>query len=457
MASAETEQKKVVVHTPPLSEKPLVFKLGKEVTNHVRIFLKARGWEECPAEDEKGEWNLIWQDRLYEDWRHAAATPQQRLNHFQNTRGICRKDMLAMNFARLKTSFGTELIDFIPNTFILPKEKEQFMQYVADAGHRTLWIYKPSASARGKGIFVFDDLKSFWGEATMPCVVQSYIPRPMTVSGYKFDLRLYCLLTSVWPLKCYLHTKGLVRFSSQKYDLTTLGNRYSHLTNFTINKAAPKRMLSPEDERVLGQGCKWTLDQLWVELGLRGFNVARIWRNIRRLVLLTVLPLVGEVPRDPHCYELLGFDVLLDTTGKAWLLEVNRSPAMACSTVPDKTVKKVVLADMFHLVGLDAPSIQGGKLCPLPEGVPRESGGFERLFPFNDKTEEANAALASCDFSPPPTIKERSSGLLASLEAPVKDFLTVVMANLTETLHADRLLDAQEAQEEDEGQDADDE
>jgi tubulin polyglutamylase TTLL2 len=455
MASAETEPKQVVIHHPPLPAKSLVFKLGKEVTNHVRIFLKARGWEECTSEDEKGEWNLIWQDRLYDDSRHASALPQQRLNHFQNTRGICRKDMLAMNFARLKAVFGLELLDFIPTTFILPQEKDQFVQFVAAAGTRSLWICKPSASARGKGIFVFDDLKSFWGEASLPCVVQSYIPRPLTVGGYKFDLRLYCLLTSAWPLKCYLHTKGLVRFSSQKYDLTSLSNRFSHLTNFSINKAAPKRMLSAEDERVLGQGCKWTLEQLWVELGLRGFNVARIWRNIRRLVLLTLLPLVGEVPHDPHCYELLGFDVLLDTSGKAWLLEVNRSPAMACSTVPDKTVKKVVLADMFHLVGLDSPSILGGKLCPLPEGVARETGGFEQLFPFNEQTEAANAALVSCEASPPPTLKERSPGVLATLNVPVKNFLAVAMANLTEQLHADRLLDEQEAEED--GQDVDDE
>jgi len=174
-------------------------------------------------------------------------------------------------------------------------------------------------------------------------------------------------------------------------------------------------------------------------------------------VLLTLLPLVGEVPRDPHCYELLGFDVLLDTTGKAWLLEVNRSPAMACSTIPDKAVKKVVLADLFHLVGLDAPSILGGKLCPLPEGVPRESGGFEKLFPFNDKTEAANAVLSSCAASPPPTLKDRHPSLLASLETPVKEFLGVVMANLNEQLLSDRVLDEQELEEDDEGQDADDE
>lgn len=35
-------------------KKPLLFKLGKEVTNHVRIFLKSRGWEEVQSEDGEG-------------------------------------------------------------------------------------------------------------------------------------------------------------------------------------------------------------------------------------------------------------------------------------------------------------------------------------------------------------------------------------------------------------------
>jgi len=130
--------------------------------------------------------------------------------------------MLAMNITKMRNAYGPNLFQFVPTTFILPKEKvgicilisssaseqEQFVRFVAAAGTHSLWICKPSASARGKGIFVFDDLKSFWSEAVTPCVVQSYIPRPMMVAGYKFDLRLYCLLTSVWPLKCYLHTKG---------------------------------------------------------------------------------------------------------------------------------------------------------------------------------------------------------------------------------------------------------
>lgn len=244
-----------------------------------------------------------------------------------------------------------KLYAFVPTTYILPKEREQFNLHFKQNASRdkNLWIYKPSASARGRGIYVFDDVEAFWKEAAMPCIVQSYLHRPLTIEGYKFDLRLYCLVTSFWPLKCYLHCKGcyhgsvqelwplssgLTRFSAHKYDMSSLDNRFSHLTNFSINKSAPKRwpcsliflfhtvfilssstplqndfrQLSPADERILGQGCKWTLvcsktdvryscswwtqDEMWDELRSRQYNVKRIWKDIKRLVLLTLMPLV---------------------------------------------------------------------------------------------------------------------------------------------------------------------
>jgi tubulin polyglutamylase TTLL4 len=61
---------------------------------------------------------------------------------------------------------------------------------------------------------------------------------PHLISGYKYDLRVYVLVTSFNPLKVYMYTDGLVRFATEKYTLDpkNINQKFIHLTNFSINK-----------------------------------------------------------------------------------------------------------------------------------------------------------------------------------------------------------------------------
>ena len=52
------------------------------------------------------------------------------------------------------------------------------------------------------------------------------------------------------------------------------------------------------------------------------------------------------------CFEVLGFDVLIDQNGKPWLLEVNQSPSFATESDLDYQVKHKVITDTFNLLGL---------------------------------------------------------------------------------------------------------
>lgn len=52
------------------------------------------------------------------------------------------------------------------------------------------------------------------------------------------------------------------------------------------------------------------------------------------------------------CYELYGFDIMLDSDLKPWLLEVNISPSFSSSSPFDKNVKTKLACDTFTLVGV---------------------------------------------------------------------------------------------------------
>lgn len=64
--------------------------------------------------------------------------------------------------------------------------------------------------------------------------------KPHLIRGYKYDLRLYVLVTSFDPVKIYLFKDGLVRLATVPYSTSkaSLKQRFVHLTNYSVNKKA---------------------------------------------------------------------------------------------------------------------------------------------------------------------------------------------------------------------------
>lgn len=52
------------------------------------------------------------------------------------------------------------------------------------------------------------------------------------------------------------------------------------------------------------------------------------------------------------CFELYGFDVILDSDFKPWLLEVNVLPSLSSSSNLDKRIKTSLLSDVFQTIGV---------------------------------------------------------------------------------------------------------
>ena len=45
------------------------------------------------------------------------------------------------------------------------------------------------------------------------------------------------------------------------------------------------------------------------------------------------------------CFEILGFDIILDHKCKPWLLEINHAPSFTTDTPMDSLIKKNVIRD----------------------------------------------------------------------------------------------------------------
>ncbi|KAJ3170874.1 putative tubulin polyglutamylase ttll2 [Irineochytrium annulatum] len=95
------------------------------------------------------------------------------------------------------------------------------------------------------------------------------------------------------------------------YDVTSLENRFSHLTNTSINKFSPTLNVTKEG---VGSGCKWDFKRLRRYFEMAGMNFEKIWERMTGIMILTLLPLVGEVKmKNEGCFELYGFGTTAST------------------------------------------------------------------------------------------------------------------------------------------------
>mmetsp|Transcript_36942 Transcript_36942/g.51297 ORF Transcript_36942/g.51297 Transcript_36942/m.51297 type:complete len:124 (+) Transcript_36942:29-400(+) len=74
---------------------------------------------------------------------------------------------------------------------------------------------------------------------------------------------------------------------------------------------------------------------------------------------------------DKHCYEMYGYDVMIDARLKPWLLEVNASPSMSADTPTDKALKLGLLDDVLTVTDAE------GRFINSP--TPRRVGGFDLI------------------------------------------------------------------------------
>ncbi|CEO96397.1 hypothetical protein PBRA_005069 [Plasmodiophora brassicae] len=324
----------------------LRYRIDSDVPDYYVVSRVARGAGLRPT-NSTARCNLFWGRPLSpEKWE--LLTSLQRVNHFPGMTALSRKDNLARHLRHCP---------FLPKTFVLPADRLAFQEAAASEPNR-LWIVKPWASSCGRGIRLIDRI----GQLGAKCkaVVSRYIERPYLIDGYKFDIRLYFVVTCMDPLRIYTLDDGLVRFATQRYsvDKSSLKQKCVHLTNFSVNRHS-KAFVKATDG---AQGSKWSFKALLAYLAHQTppVDVEKLVERINDIAVRSIIavePVVAgkmEAYRCPRtaCFEVLGFDILLDQELNPWLLEINSMPSLSSSSSLDKFIKTKLIADVFHTIGM---------------------------------------------------------------------------------------------------------
>nr|XP_006814255.1 PREDICTED: tubulin polyglutamylase TTLL5-like [Saccoglossus kowalevskii] len=335
----------------------LAYKMVKTECRLIRQILAKHGFHE--AHPNSSDFNLMWTGSHVKPFTLRSLTEFQKVNHFPRSYELTRKDRLYKNIQRMQHSKGVKQFDFIPQSFISPSEFDDFNG--AHLKEKGTWIVKPIASSRGRGIFLINHPQQLPLDETL--LVARYIASPLTIDGFKFDLRIYVAVTSYDPVRIYIYEEGLTRFATVQYDKSakSIRNTCMHLTNYSINKKS-NDFVRCDDPSIEDYGNKWSLGAVIRYLKKQGRDVTNLVSKMEDLVIKTIL--AGELPiatackmfmpNRGNCFELYGFDILVDDNLKPWLLEVNLSPSLACDAPLDMKIKANMIADLFTLTGFIA-------------------------------------------------------------------------------------------------------
>lgn len=159
-------------------------------------------------------------------------------------------------------------------------------------------------------------------------------------------MRIYVLVTSYRPLKVWLSSKGFARFCNKKYNMASddLDNMEIHLTNVAIQKQG--------DDYNAEHGSKWSIDNLRFYLEqTRGQPATnKCFDDIKNIIYISLKSVQTVMQNDKHCFEMYGYDILIEDNLKPWLIEVNASPSLSTTTESDRILKMNLLRDVFNVV-----------------------------------------------------------------------------------------------------------
>ena len=178
-------------------------------------------------------------------------------------------------------------------------------------------------------------------------IIQKYIEKPLLYKGRKCDMRIWVLLTH--ELKVYVFKEGHLKTCSASYDIDNNKDAFVHITNYSYQKHCA-------DFQKFEKGNEVSFHDFQKELNVthadKKINVYKdVMEKVKEIVKLSMMSVKDKINANnrKYCFEIFGYDFMLDEELNMFLIEINANPGIEESSPWIKVIVPRMLDDALRL------------------------------------------------------------------------------------------------------------
>ena len=220
-----------------------------------------------------------------------------------------------------------------------------------------MWLLKRSNLNRGRNIKIFSDLDSIINEIEeskkeRKCthlLLQKYIEDPLLYNNRKFDIRIWVLFSYIskeYKFEAFVFKEGHLKACSENFNIDS-NDLYVHLTNYSVQKYN-KNFSKVE----IGNEISFQLFQQELDRQNSGKNFKKdILPEIYKIIGISAKAVKNKINimNRKNCFEIFGYDFILDINFHPFLLEINTNPGLEESSPLIKMLVPRMIDDALRL------------------------------------------------------------------------------------------------------------
>lgn len=179
---------------------------------------------------------------------------------------------------------------------------------------------------------------------TSVVIIQKYIEKPFLYNGRKMDLRIWVLITH--KMQVYAFKEGHLKTCSFDFNIEDK-NAFVHLTNYSFQKNCSNF----ENYEI---GNEVSFNSFQEMLDAQGVNVKvypDIFNKAKELIKHSMKSVKQKLNFNDRkfCFEIFGYDLMMDTSLNMYLIEVNTNPGIDFSSPMMNIILPRMIEDCLRL------------------------------------------------------------------------------------------------------------